>query len=108
MFEVSVDLFLQPGDAVSHLRQRRFVAVGEFLDPLSERLADAIHLAVDGGFQGGEPFVIDDERLDLILAEFRVLVVGELIERGLGFLDCFLAGRLLFEEFEVAGDGLKV
>ena len=46
-----------------------FVAFGQFLDALGERLADALHLSVDGSVQRGEPFVVHHQRLDVLLGE---------------------------------------
>ena len=69
------------GGKVGHLagqhRQRCLVPFGQFLDALGQRLADAIHFAVDVGVNGGEPFVLDDQRLDVGLAELGVLGVGK-------------------------------
>ena len=50
--------------------------MGQLLHALGQRLADALHLAVDGGIQRSEPFVVYHEPLDLILAKFGVLGVG--------------------------------
>ena len=72
---------------LDHLRQRGFVALGQFLHALGQRLADAVHLAVDGGIERGKPFVVHHQRLDLGLGELGVLGVGLGIERGLGVLE---------------------
>src|SRR4029453_3198884 len=42
----------------SHLRQRGFVAFGQFLDAPGQCLADALHPTVDGGLQRSQPFVV--------------------------------------------------
>ena len=75
---------------LDHLRHRGFVAFGQFLHPLGEGLADAVHLAVDGGIERGEPFVVHHQRLDLRLGELGVFGVGLGIEVGLGFLQLLL------------------
>jgi len=55
--------------------RRSLVAFGQFLHALGERLADALHLTVDGGIQRGEPFIVHHQRLDVILGEPGVLGV---------------------------------
>ena len=77
------------------LRQRGLVAFGQFLHALGERLADAVHLAVDGGVEGGEPFVVHHQRLDLGLGELGILGVGLGVECGLGVLQALLEVGLL-------------
>ena len=67
---------LQSRGAAGQLGQRGFVAFGQFLDALGQRLADAVHLAVDGGVQRGEPFVVDHQGLDLGLGELGVVGVA--------------------------------
>src|SRR3972149_10066587 len=61
LFQVAVYFRFQLGHAARYLRQRGFVAFGEFLHTLSKLLAHAVHFAVDGGVEGGEPFVVDDK-----------------------------------------------
>ena len=72
---------------VHDLRERGGVAFGEQADAAGEGLGDTVQLALDGRGEGGEPFVVHDEGLDLGLGELRVLLVGELIERSLGLAD---------------------
>jgi hypothetical protein len=47
-----------------------FVPFGKFFHSLGKRLADAVHLAVDGGIKRGEPFVVHDQRLDFASVSF--------------------------------------
>ena len=75
------------GDFIDDLRQRGGVAVGEQTDAAGEGLGDAVQLALDSCGEGGEPFVVHDQALDLGLAELRVFLVGEKVERGLGVAD---------------------
>ena len=92
---MAVHLRFQLGHAADHLRQRGFVAFGQFLHALGELLADAVHLAVDGGIERGEPFVVHHQRLDLGLGELGILGVGLGVERGLGVLEALLEVGLL-------------
>ena len=75
---------------LGHPRHRGFVAFGQFLHALGEGLADAVHLAVDGGVERGEPFVVHHQRLDLGLGELGVVGVGLGVEGGLGVLEALL------------------
>jgi hypothetical protein len=84
---MSVHGLFQFGDLADLLGHGGFVAFGEFLDTLGEGLADSVHLAVDGGFEGGEPFVVYDQCLDFGLGEGGVLGVGLGVEVGFGFLE---------------------
>ena len=95
-------------DFVSELRQRGDVAFGELADAAGEGLRNAVEFALHGGGKGGEPFVVHDERLDLVLGERGVFGV----EPGFQF---FLRGfepgfgvRLLFEQGGVVFQGLTL
>ena len=90
-----VHFSLQLGHAVDHLRQRGFVAFGQLLHTLGKLLTDTIHLAVDGGIERGEPFVVNDQRLDFGLGELGVMGIGLRIEFGLGVLKALLEIRLV-------------
>jgi hypothetical protein len=50
-------------------------------------LGNAVEFALNGCGEGGEPLVLDDECLDLLLGEARIFFVGELVERGVGVAD---------------------
>ena len=65
------------------LRQRRGVAFGQLADAAGEGLRDAIQLALHGGGEARQPLVVHHQRLDLVLGELGVLVVGQLVECGL-------------------------
>ena len=97
---MTVHLSLQLRYLVGHLRQRGFVAFGQFLHALGEGLADAVHLAVDGGIERGEPFVVHDQRLDFGLGELGIFGIGLGIERGLGLLELLLEVGLLVAELQ--------
>jgi len=81
---LAVHLILKINDAVGQLRQWRFVTLGQFLPSVRERLADAIHLAVNVGVEAGEPLVVDDQRFDFVLGQLGILGVGRVIEFGFG------------------------
>ena len=65
---------------IDDLRQRGGVAVGELADAAGEGLGDAVQLALHGGGEAGQPFVVHHQGLDLGLAELWVVVVSEGIE----------------------------
>lgn len=96
-----VYLFLQLGNLQGRLWERRFVTLGQFLHPLGEGLADTVHLAMDGGSDGGHPFVIDDQRFDLRLGQLGVLGICQRIQLGLGFPDMkgFSSSNLKYMRF---------
>ena len=82
------------------LRERGGVAVGQQADAAGEGLGDAVQLALDGLAEGGELFVVHDEGLDLGLGKLRVLLIGKLVERGLGVADGFFEFGFLGVELE--------
>lgn len=84
---MAADAGLQFRDAVSHLWQRAFVAFGQLANAAGQGLADAVHFAVNGGVEGGEPFFFDEQGLDLGLAQRRVVGAGFEVEFGLGFAE---------------------
>ena len=92
---MAVHFLFQFGHALGHLRQWRFVAFGQFLHALGQGLADAIHLALNGGFQRGQPFVVHHQRLDLGFAQFGVMGVGFGVQVGFGVLELLLELGLL-------------
>ena len=94
-------------DFIDDLRQWGGVAVGEEADAAGEGLGDAVQLALHGGGNGGEPFIIDDEGLDLGLGELRVFLVGQQIERGLGIADGFFELGFLVAELEPLAQGFR-
>ena len=98
-FQVDRNLGAQISHLVGQQRQRAFVAFGKLPHPLGERLADAVHFTVDGRGNGGQPFVLDDQRFDVGLVELRVLSVGQRIEFGLGVLERFLEVNFLRIKF---------
>jgi len=63
---------------------RESAAVFQFLDTNGERLADPLHLALYGDFEGSHPFVIHHQRLDLIFGKPGIKVIGFVIESGFG------------------------
>ena len=75
---------------LGHLRQRGLIALGQLLHALGQRLADAVHLAVDGGFQRGQPFVVHHQRLHLGLGQPGVFGVGFGVQGGLGLFQLLL------------------
>jgi hypothetical protein len=77
----------QRGHFIGELWQRGGVAFGELADAAGEGLGDAVQLALHGGGEGSEPFIIHDEGLDLGLGEFGILVVGEPVEFFLCLFD---------------------
>ena len=71
---------------VGELRQRGGVAFGELADAAGEGLRDAVQLALHGGGDGGQPFVVHHEGLDFVLGErgvFGVELGFEVVLRGL-------------------------
>ena len=83
------------------LRQRRFIAFGEFLDALREALADAIHFGVNVPVDGGDPFVVDHQLLDLVCGECRVELMQLGVQPRFGRLNGFLGRRFLFQQLQV-------
>ena len=67
--KMRIHLRLQLGDLAVHFGQGRFVALGKLLHPTGQGLADAIHLTVNGGGNCGKPFVINDQRFDLLFTQ---------------------------------------
>lgn len=49
------------------------VAFGQLFDAPGQGLADAVQFALDAGGECGEPFVVDDQRLDVGHAELAVV-----------------------------------
>jgi hypothetical protein len=95
---MAVNGLLQRGDLAGLLRHGGLVAFGKFVHALGKGLADSVHLAVDGGMEGGEPFVVHDQRLDLSLGERGVFGVSLSVEVGLGILQGALEVSLLVAE----------
>ncbi len=83
------------------LRQRRFIAFGEFLDALRQALADAIHFGMDVPVDGGDPFVVDHQLLDCVCGECGVERQQFGIQFHFSRLNGFLGGRFLFQQFQV-------
>ena len=81
-------------------RQRRFVPFRQLLHPLGERLTDPVHLAMNGGADRCQPFIIHHQRLDLGLAQFGIFPVGQRIQGRLGFFQGFFEVALLGTEFQ--------
>ena len=73
-FQVAVHCLLQLDYPAYLLRQRGFITFGQFLHSLGEGLADAVHLAVDGGIEGGQPFIFHYQRLDFLLGKFGIFI----------------------------------
>ena len=71
-FEVAVHRGLQRTQSTGHLRQRGFIAFSQLLHAVGEPLAYPIHLAVDGGVERSEPFVIYDKCFDFRLGKLGV------------------------------------
>jgi hypothetical protein len=57
---------------IDNLRQRHRVAFGKLADTASKGMRDAVQLAVHRGGEGGEPFVVNNKRLDFVFGEFRI------------------------------------
>lgn len=68
-------------------RQGVGVALVELPDAGGELLGQPLDLALDGGLDGGEPLVSDDECLDLRLGQPGVVRQHFGVEFGLGVLD---------------------
>ena len=91
---------------VGELRQRSGVAFGELADAPGEGLRDAVQLALHGGGEGGQPFVVHDEGLDVGLGErgvFGVELGFEIVLRG---LETDLGVGLLVEQRGVGFESL--
>ena len=91
---------------VGELRQRGGVAFGELADAAGEGLRHAVQLALHGGGEGGQPFVVHDEGLDVGLGErgvFGVELGFEVVLRG---LEPGLGIGLLVEQRGVGFEGL--
>ena len=86
---------LQLVHPLAHLRHRRLIALGQLLDAPRELLTHTIHLALDSRLDGGEQFLVHDQRLDLLLGQLRIVRVGLGIERGLGILQALLERGLI-------------
>ena len=82
------------------------VAFGEFADAASEGLRDAVELALHGGLDAGQPFVVHHKGLDFCLGERGVLGVElgfKIVLRG---LEPGSGVGLLVEECGVGIEGL--
>ena len=64
-------MFVHAGGERRHfageLRQRAGVAFGQLADAPGERLRHAVQFALHRSGEGGQPFVVHDESLDLVL-----------------------------------------
>lgn len=89
-------------DLPRELRKWHRVALGELADAAGEGLRDAIQLALERCSERSQPLVVDDERLDLLLGQLRVLGVELVVEVLLGLLELGLGVSLLVEERRVA------
>ena len=88
------------GDFVGELRQRGGVAFGQLADAASERLRDAVQLALHIGGEGGQPFVVHDERLNLLHGELRVFRGHVSIESLLRILHLLAGSSFVLDEIE--------
>ena len=91
---------------VGELRQRGGVAFGELADAPGEGLRHAVQLALQGGGEGGQPFVVHHEGLDVGLGERRVFGVEPGFEVFLSGLEAGLGIGLLVEQRGVGFEGL--
>ena len=90
---------------VDELRERAGIAVGELADAAGEGLRDAVEFALHGGGEGGEPFVVHDEGLDIVLAELAVFGGDLGDEGGLRGLELGADVGFLLGEVEVGLQG---
>ena len=60
------DPLTESDDLTVQFWQRGFVTLSKLADATREVLRDAVEFAADTGGEMREPFVIDDERLDLV------------------------------------------
>jgi hypothetical protein len=96
----------QFGHFIGELRQRGGVAFGELADAAGEGLRDAVQLALHGGGEGGQPFVVHHEGLMSVLGErgvFGVELGFQVVLRG---LEPGLGVGLLVEQRGVGFEGL--
>jgi len=68
------------GHLINYRRQWRGIAFCQFADASGQRLRDAIQFALHAGRQSSHPLVIHNQRPDLRLCEFGVLLVCQFIE----------------------------
>ena len=107
-FEVLIHAASERGHFVGELRQRGGVAFGELADAASEGLRDAVEFALHGGGEGGQPFVVHDERLDFVLGELGVFGIELRIQLFLRGFEPGFGVRLLVEQGGVVFQGLAL
>ena len=93
---------------VGELRQRGGVAFGELADAAGEGLRDAVELALHGGGNRGQPFVVHHERLDFVLGELGVFGVELGVEVFLRGFEPGLGVGLLVEQRGVVFERLAL
>ena len=79
-----LEVFVHAGGQCSHLvgelGQRGGVAFGELADAAGEGLKGAVKLALNCGGEGGQPFVVHDEGLDVGLGVRGVFRINERLD----------------------------
>jgi len=72
---VCLDFGSKVSDIFGQLGQRCLIAQGKLADAPGQILRDAVKFALDASREFGEPFVVDNERLDVIFRERGILGV---------------------------------
>ena len=98
---MSVNSGGQGSQFISELWQWRGIAFGQLPYTLGKRMRDTIEFALHGGGERGQPFVVDNERLDFVLGQLRVFARDLFRERVLRVREFVRCSGFLLDELKI-------